>query len=57
MNVPSEVKNDEKGTVIRETSLIHLMEKCRYLSEEDTQLQYIGRKLGETVDRNPKFHP
>ena len=33
------------------------MEKCRYFSEEDTQLKYIGRKLGATVDRTPKFRP
>ena len=50
-------KKDEKGTVIQKTYLLHLLDQCIYLSEEDTQLQYIGRKLGVTVDRTPKYHP
>ena len=37
--------------------MLHLMEQCRYFSEENTQLHYTGRKLGATVDRTPKFHP
>ena len=51
------VKNYKKGTVIKENSLLRLMKKCRDLSEEDTQLQYIGSKLGAIVDRTLKFHP
>ena len=27
----------EKGTVVQDTSLLHLMDQCIYLSEEDTQ--------------------
>ena len=33
------------------------MNQCRYFSEQDKKLQYIGRKLGATVDRTPKCHP
>ena len=36
--------------------MIRLMEQCKYFSEEDTQLQYIGSKLGAKVDRTPKCH-
>ena len=49
-------KNNGKGAVIQETSLIHLMEQFRYFSEEDTQLHYIGSKLRATVDRTPKCY-
>ena len=34
-------KWDEKGRVVQETSMIRLMDKCRYFEEEDTKLQYI----------------
>ena len=37
--------------------MLYIMEQCIYFSEDDIQLQYIGRKLGSTVDRNPKCHP
>ena len=50
------VKNYKKGTVIKENSLLRLMKKCRDLSEEDTQLHYIGSKLGASVDRTPTCH-
>ena len=42
--------------VIKDNYLIRLINKCRYFSEEDTKLQYIGRKLGATVERTPKCH-
>ena len=35
-------KKYEKGMVIQETYMLHLMEQCRYFSEEDTLLHYIG---------------
>ena len=47
-------KKDEKCTVIKETSMLHIMDQCRDFSEEDTQLQYIGIKLGATFDRTLK---
>ena len=50
-------KKYEKVTVIQETSMINLIKQCRDFSEEDTQLQYIGRKLSATVDRTPRCHP
>ena len=50
-------KKDKRGTVIQETSTIHLMDQCRDFLKEDKKLQYIGRKSGATVDRNPKCHP
>ena len=37
--------------------MLFLMNKCRYFSEENTKLYYIGQKLGATVDRTPKCHP
>ena len=37
--------------------MLHIMEQFRDLSEEDTQLQYIGWKLGATIYRTPKCHP
>ena len=48
-------KKDEKGDL--DNSLFHIMDQYRDFSEEDTQLQYIGSKLGATVDRTPKCHP
>ena len=36
--------------------MLHIMDQCRDFSEEDTKLQYTGRKLGATVDRTPKCH-
>ena len=48
---------DKKDKVIQDTYLLHLMKQCGYLSEEDTELHYIGNKLGATVDRTPKCHP
>ena len=50
-------KKFEKVTVVQEAYLLHLMDECRYFLEQDTQLQYIGSKLGATVDRTPKCHP
>ena len=50
------IQKDEKGTVIQETSLLHLMYQCIYFSEDDPQLQYIGSKLGATVDRTCNCH-
>ena len=50
-------KKDEIGTAIQDTSLLHIMDQCRNFSEQDTQLQYNGRKLGAAVDRTPKCHP
>ena len=50
-------QKDEKFTVVQETPMLRLMDQCNYFLEEDTQLHYIGKKLGATVDRTPKCHP
>jgi hypothetical protein len=47
-------KNDEFGNWIRETSLRHLMDQLSDFQDEETLLQYHGRKLGVKVDRTPK---
>jgi hypothetical protein len=50
-------KNDAFGNLMPETSLRHLMEQLSDFQDEETLLQYHGRKLGVKVDRTPKCHP
>ncbi len=50
-------RNDAFGNLIVETSLRHLMEQLGDFQDEETLMQYHGRRLGVKVDRTPKCHP
>jgi hypothetical protein len=50
-------RNDAFGNLITETSLRHLMEQLSDFQDEETLLQYHGRRLGVKVDQTPKCHP
>jgi hypothetical protein len=50
-------RNDAFGNLMVETSLRHLMEQLPDFQDEETLLQYHGRKQGVKVDRTPKCHP
>jgi hypothetical protein len=50
-------RNDVFGNLIAETSLKHLMEQLSDFQDEETLMQYHGRRLGVKVDRTPKCHP
>ena len=50
-------KNDAFGNHVTDTSLKYLMEQLSDFQDEETLLQYHGRKLGVKVDRTPKCHP
>ena len=50
-------KNDAFGNHVPDTSLKYLMEQLPDFQDEETLLQYHGRKLGVTVDRTSKCHP
>jgi hypothetical protein len=51
-----EGKKDEKGNIMKETSIRHLMSLPYDFSHEETLLQYMGRQMGVVVDQSPKCH-
>jgi hypothetical protein len=50
-------RNDVFGNLIAVTSLQHLMEQLGDFQDEETLMQYHGRRLGEKVNQTPKCHP
>ena len=48
---------DAFGNFTTNTSLRHLMEQLSDFQDEETLLQYHGRKQGVRVNRTPKCHP
>ena len=51
-----EGKKDEWGGIKKCTSIKHLVENLPDFQEQETLLQYHGRKLGVEVERSPKCH-
>ena len=50
-------RKDVYGNIIPSTSLKLMITRQMDFVQEETLLQYHGRKLGVTVDRTPKCHP
>jgi hypothetical protein len=49
-------QKDRYGVVQPESSLKHILRSCRDFQEEESLLQFMGRKVGVLVDRTPKCH-
>ena len=49
-------KDKKTGKIDRKFSLRRMMQQCTDFRNEETALQYLGRKLGVKVDCTPKFH-
>ena len=49
-------QKDRYGVVRTEFSLKHILRSCRDFQEEESLLQFMGRKVGVLVDRMPKCH-
>ena len=49
-------KKDDSGLVDLDSSLDHLLSTCTDFNQEESMLQFVGRKLGISVDHSPVCH-
>ena len=50
-------KLDDRGILMKQTSLNYMIQQCEDFVNEKSMLQHIGEKLGLVVDRSPKCTP